>query len=286
MKNAIKVLGIIAIAAIIGFSVMACSDGGSGKDDDDTTGDLTITGQFPSQGGGSVSFLANQPLANQPSVRSIARTISHNDFVLEGHLKDGDTIFLVKGYYDSTSKTYSLSASSAELRYNIFGEYNNSGTADTGKAVVQDSTNGYWTTQANNVIITQNAPTINTGGEILDDSENGFPTGMRGNWSHVYGAEFGRYMITPYSFVWLYPDENGTWVIDEGAMFFTDITVEGDGLISGIYTEGSTYVKFGFKLENGQLKYGKYDQAEIWDAEDYDVVSGLTEVELSEILSR
>jgi len=39
MKNALKTLGIIALVAVIGFSMIACSNGGGGSSNKDTGGE-------------------------------------------------------------------------------------------------------------------------------------------------------------------------------------------------------------------------------------------------------
>ena len=66
MKNTLKFLGIIALIAVIGFSMLACDDGNGNGGNDDDNGDTTVTAPLTSPGlwkveGGNYSYIAEVP---------------------------------------------------------------------------------------------------------------------------------------------------------------------------------------------------------------------------------
>ena len=102
MKNLMKLFGIIALTAIIGFSMTACGD-----DDDDDSGNITVPGL--TSGAPTTAMLTNVGISNttyngmSDSARSVARALA-DDSNYSGYVYGEDEY----GYYLSfywTNKT-------------------------------------------------------------------------------------------------------------------------------------------------------------------------------------
>ena len=231
---------IIALAAIIGFGAVSCggdpgdSAPGNNNSNNNTlkTKNLTIAGTFDSaSGAGQAQFYA----FTSDSSRSASRAIGASDYELDGYLEDDGITLRLKGNYNTDTKTYALSAAGnlpgVQLRYTLSGKFNDSGKAETGKAVVQIKTGtDDWVTFE--VIISPEAaaPEINITNAI-DDTVGGIPLKMRGIWRDtVYNSFYA--LVNAFSVVY-YEKAGNTWIEFE-TMYFTDITDEGGDKVSGI----------------------------------------------------
>ena len=228
-KNRVMFFGIAAVIAVM-FTLTGCSNPVGGGEKLQAK-NLTIAGTFKSQGGvdGGAKFFATAG-SGARSVRA-ARAISGTDFALDGYLEDGDIVFRLKGNYNSDTKTYTLSAASSILRYTISGGFNNDGTAETGKAVVQVKSGEEWVTHELEVTTAETAPELDMNKEQIDETEGGIPMNMRGIWRDYADASYYA-VVNAYSVI-IYEKAGSTWVESE-TLYFTDIDDIPSGGVSGI----------------------------------------------------
>jgi len=228
MKNTIKMLGIITLAAVINFSMAACSDSS------DSTASFNISGSFASQNNGTTKAKFYASESDSRSARSV-----EDENALEGLLEDGDITFRLKGHYNSESGFFILSAASSFLRYSISGNFNSD---ELGKAIVQIKTGDNWTSVEVNVDISTNGSgKIKGSGKIEEDFSGGIPENMWGIW---YGAESimrgpdiirsGDYRFTIDAFtIVLYVNRGGFWNLERYNCFFSGFEKK-DGVETGI----------------------------------------------------
>jgi len=232
MKNTIKVFGIIALALIIGFGMIACSDGGGGGKKEEP---FTISGTFASQANDiNAKFYASA--TDGRSAR--AARAAENETEMEGLLEDGDITFKLKGSYNSATKLYVLSAASSFLRYSISGDIDSS---EPGKAIVQVKSGSDWTVIEIDVAVTTSGGTFSGKGEAQDALASGIPQEMWGVWWGSEPIEKGKgdivlsgkyyYAIDAFTIV-QYVDRLGTWNVEAYTCFFEGLTKAG-GVSSG-----------------------------------------------------
>lgn len=192
MKN-IKLLGIIALIAIIGFGAAACGDGGGPEDEffpqiqqlppAETL--FSVSGTFEKAPGQEVSFeLSSGSALSSVSYRS-ARAIDAASYAISGILEDGDILFRLKGTYDPIRRTYTVSAASSNIRYTINGAVDSSGNSLGSIATLAVKTGETWNTYT--VPITEGAVAIDESKEEAEEVEGGgIPAFARGWWYYSY----------------------------------------------------------------------------------------------------
>ena len=231
MKNLMKLIGLIAIIAIIGFSLAACGgDGDDGNPEDQTlqTQNVMIAGTFSSLvGTADVKFYADTASVN-PSLPKSRNVTTSDDFALEGLLEDSGKKYRLKGFYNSISNTYVLSASSDDMRFDISGEFT-AGKAKTGNAVIQEKENGDWKRIDVSVAVAGTPPTISDVGIIADNSANGIPANLRGVWRASNNLLYA--IITSHSIIWTAHYDN-KWNI-QSIINYSEIATA-SGITSGI----------------------------------------------------
>jgi hypothetical protein len=203
MKKLIKLFGIIAIVAVIGFSMFACGgdDGGGNGNGNGSETSIGITGSF-SYEGSNAKFYANQ-VSNTP--KAVLRTVSglsSNDKELEGKIEDGDIIFNLKGVYNTADNKFYLSAGSSFLIYQIAGAYSSGKIAET-KATIKIKEGDEWTVHT---VSATSSSDVSISGSASAGQENGVPTSWFGIWENPsywdlvnnHGALF---TITAYQFI-------------------------------------------------------------------------------------
>ena len=223
MKNLFRMIGIIALVAIIGIGITACdNDNGNSNGNENT---YLIMGKFANQAAGvNATFYADTVTSR--SARAVAE-----EQELTGKIEDGDIIFNLKGIYFPADGSFILSAGSSILVYEIAGKVTNSGLSQT-QATVKVNSGGDWVTfeipvtAANEVSIT---------GSASSQQSSGLPNNWLGSWNlkqfDIYydgpdcdcdgeceghqGEEYNTlFIITPFGF---------TNTNDEGASFPIDI---------------------------------------------------------------
>jgi len=184
MKNKIKWLGIIALAAVIGFGMFGCGEGPSTTT---TTQGFSTSGTF-----GSYKFTLAQTTGNPSSYRS-ARASASQPVPINGRLEDGSIIFLLSGTYDPVSGNYTASASSSMIRFSINGVQDTAGNVVSSSATVLTSSDGGATWETNSYVITKAAVTISTSKPIAEADNGGIPEWARGFWSYVDDKDDWKY---------------------------------------------------------------------------------------------
>jgi len=217
MKNIFKLIGIIALVAVIGFSMFACggddSGGGTGDGGDDGSGgtgdgggagtNITIKGNFAYEGN-NAKFYANQVSSSSSAsvgLRSVAG-LSSNEKELEGKIEDGDIIFNLKGVYNTADNKFYLSAGSSFLIYQIAGAYSSGNIAET-KATIKVKAGDDWNVYT---VSATSSSDVSISGSASASQENGVPTSWFGIWENPsywdsvnnHGALF---TITAYQFI-------------------------------------------------------------------------------------
>ncbi|MCL2765686.1 MAG: hypothetical protein FWD40_10465 [Treponema sp.] len=256
MKKSFKLLGFIALAVILAFSMAACGDppgGGGGGDGPDGPGEpdpvFTISGTFASQNddaSGEARFFASaiedDPSASTRWGRS-ARSLTTVE--LEGLLIDGDITFRLRGNYEPSTGRYVLSAAASFLRYNISGDL---AKPNEGKAIVQvRGTGGVWESIEVDVSVesSEEAPDdfdIEEDEEIYDDLDSGIPEDIWGIWwgqDEIRFSEFdvilpGNYYYAIDAFtVVLYINRHDSWSVEGYTCFFEGVEENPDGSVAG-----------------------------------------------------
>jgi len=252
MKTYLKLLGFIALTAIIAFS--ACSDpsgsgGGPTGGGDDTR--MIISGTFASQNedsSGKAKFFASAVDAGASTrIGRSARSVGEETIVeLEGLLEDGDITFRLKGNYDTSTGNYLLSAAASFLRYNISG---NDKTNEPGTAVVQIKTGAStWDSFTIEVDATSTGtpPVIEETEDVEDDFASGIPQNMWGVWwgqdTYVF-SEFDiiqpgnyYYVIDAFTIV-LYVNRHGSWNVEGFTCFFEGVDEDVSGRVVFDFTD-------------------------------------------------
>jgi len=176
MKDLFKFFGIITLTVIIGFSMLACDPD---KNDNTATKPLfSVSGEFKGAESGNVLFTAATAETVSRSARSAAST-----YDLTGELEDGGMLFRLKGTYDSSTGSYTVSSASSFARYTVNG--NESGATAT-LAVLQ---NGEW--QSFIVSVTTKEVSVKSGN--VQDYEGGLPAWAKGSWHDWWSENAGNY---------------------------------------------------------------------------------------------
>lgn len=250
MKNTIRILGIIALAAIIGFGMMACSDGGGGEKPGpgpgpDVNTAFSISGTFKDTDGDvDAKFIATSTVQPSLSWSRSARAAADElvEVALEGLLEDGDITFRLKGSYNSETKIYSLSAASSKIRYSIAGDLS---VANSSKAVVQVKAGTDWIVieiDSVNASTDGEAPSISESDDIEDELANGIPEEMWGVWWGLESYEKGKgdiiqsgsyyYAVDAYTVI-EYVNRSNIWNREGYTCFFEGADVDAQGVASG-----------------------------------------------------
>ena len=258
MKNTIRVLGIIALALIIGFGMISCSDGsgpGSKPKPDPDLPDIntafTISGSFEDTVSGiDAKFYATSTVSPTLSWSRNARATGELvEVALEGLLEDGDITFKLKGSYNSETKLYMLSAAASFMRYSISGDISK---ADSSTAVVQVKSGNTWTSiEVKNVSasVEGTPPEIDGSGEVEDELANGIPEEMWGVWwgieslqkskDDIYQPGSYYYVLDAYT-IKQYVNRYNIWNLEGFTCFFEGATVENTvakGRVEFTYTD-------------------------------------------------
>ena len=183
----IKILGIIALIAIIGFTMAGCGDPPGG----DPGGDpgFSISGSFT----GSQSDLAqfNLTTAAVPASSRIrtARSVTTESITLSGELVDGDIVFRLTGTYDANARTYTASAAASIVRYSINGAFDEAGASLGSIATLTVRMNpsdpDSW--HSISYAVTMSDSIIPISGDANTDEVSGIPAFAYGVW--IYDAE-------------------------------------------------------------------------------------------------
>ena len=147
MKSTFKLFGIIALIAVIGFSIAACSD----SIEENT---ILISGTLS---GGKMPMLPNALYTRQ--VRSAAQPEASAqtfyakvkpDNSIEGMLQDGAAVFLLEARFDPQTRGFTMQTSSSNIIFSIVGMLNSNNTLDTSRTrasvKVRDTLNNEWET--------------------------------------------------------------------------------------------------------------------------------------------
>ena len=165
MKNVLKAFGIIALVAIIGFSMAACSS-------DDNSPDkplFSVSGEFKGAGNGNALFKAATTGGKKSARASISADSSYD---LTGELEDGDMLFRLSGSYDSSTGSYTASSASSFARYTINGD------ASGATATLAVKQGDEWVTFIVSVTIKE----VSVKDGVAQDTAGGLPSWAQGSW--------------------------------------------------------------------------------------------------------
>jgi hypothetical protein len=189
MKKTTKLFGVIVLVSIIGFGLTVCSDGGGGGGTS-TQPVFSVSGEF-SGAVGKALFSAKTSETVSKSARSGVTT-----YELTGELEDGDMLFRLRGTYDSSTGSYTVSSASSFARYTIIG---NKTSATATLAVLQ---NGEW--QSFIVSVTIKDVSIKDGDAI--DYAGGLPAWAKGSWYSSWSEDPSNYTKNSFE-AWAYFDQ-------------------------------------------------------------------------------
>jgi hypothetical protein len=212
MRNLIKVFGLIALVAIIGFSMAACPDDGNGGGGGGGGGggDVTpiVAGTFEYEGR-EAKFYAGYASGG----RSVSRAagMPANEKELSGKIEDGKIIFNLKGFYNTADNKFYLSAGSGTQIYLIAGILFEGIMTET-QANVKVISDDDWIVYTAEV---KKSNDVSISGPASKTQVDGLPSKWFGNWTNKDGNEPDRYFTLS---AWHYIDsdkpENPEGLID------------------------------------------------------------------------
>jgi len=175
MKNLIRTIGIIALTAVIGFSMAACG-GGDGEDP------IVISGTLGTGAQASISIARAAVGATQ-----IFRGEVQGDNSIAGKLEDGDMVFNLKGQYEPTTKAFTMQAASSVIVFSLSGKLNSSNAIDASasSATVSVKEGDAWTVTA--LSIAGSNQTISK--TVTESGAAAMPSWSLGRWyDQVFGG--------------------------------------------------------------------------------------------------
>jgi len=246
MKNTVKLFGIIAIVAVIGFAFIACDDGNNNNGDDDTA--PLLAGKFASQNGGTgdAVFFADYVSASRSVSRAID-TMSATEKELVGKIEDGDIIFNLRGVYDTSDNKFTLSAGSSFLVYQIAGTLTNGNMTST-EAEIRVKSGNDWS--VHNVAVTSTTSDVTITGNASNEQVNGIPTRWFGSWKAGSPPEVFTFKITSFDL----SEDN----IPEMTIRFVDVTSLGNTKIEGITIAENGYEDVTYDPITGETTGGGF----------------------------
>jgi hypothetical protein len=253
----------VLLAAMV--AIAGCDNSGGGGDETGGKGNGTdpfnLSGIFKNKNNGDVNFFVKRDESSSRSVFRSALAIGPLDYFLSGYLEDEGTVYELFGYYSPVSETYALSASSADMRYNLYGHYDPAeGIAASGDAIVSSSPGGVWAASSPiEVEPFSEAPAI-AGTPVANDIENGLPLEMHGIW-YYEGAKVVSTAVNAFSIVHYVLAETGEWTMgiwasfEPTSAFYTEVIDEGGGIFGAIaaFPGMNLYSKTAFKIVGDKL---------------------------------
>ncbi|MCL2805020.1 MAG: hypothetical protein FWD26_03675 [Treponema sp.] len=193
MKNIFKLIGLIALAAVLGLA--ACDEDGNGD------GKIVISGTIQAASSANISFA--RTVISQDA-KTFTGEVNNDDDSISGILRDGDMIFMLTGMYDRSTGGFSMQAASSFAVFSINGALDLSGNIipALSQAVIQIRDNeGEWSTIVLDVVQSSGA----AGGVEDVNQEDGAktPVWARGIW---YDS-FTMYIITENAIMVHYGDD-------------------------------------------------------------------------------
>ena len=190
MKKTIKLFGIIALAAVIGFAMMGCGNP-SGGDPGGNPAPLNFSRSGTFEG------------IKVAIATSYARSVNATSYQVTGEIQDttGAPINLA-GSYDPLTGYYSLSAASAGKRYSINGK---TGTGSFFNAFVSEGSGNSWTTTPETTI-TEGA--VSFDGAAVNSTGTALPPRAMGWWrtnNYLLSGEAGSAVVSPFSYLLYQP---------------------------------------------------------------------------------
>jgi hypothetical protein len=124
----IAALAMAAIFVLAGCETDTPEEGGGGSVDPAGT-TFSIGGTFTKSGNVEVEVKFKLANAAGGGSRSVSRSVTGESYAIDGSLEDGDLTFRLTGTYDPLARSYTASAASSAVRYNISGSFNEAGVS-------------------------------------------------------------------------------------------------------------------------------------------------------------
>ena len=145
MKSKLKWLGIIALAALIGFGMTGCGNtpGGTGESQ------LVISGTLTNNSHGISPNMMARSVQPEPGATQRFSGTVQDDYSIEGLLEDGAMLFRLTGIFDPDTRDFSMQAASSFMVFSLTGRlnYNNAIDPALSSASVQvKDNNNEWKT--------------------------------------------------------------------------------------------------------------------------------------------
>ena len=187
MKSMIKMLGIIVLVMIIGFSMTACNNdggGGNGGDNGGTTGNgkTALSGQGANINNDMKLVIGQSGSAN----RSVGRSLNYDSIPMTIYLQHGGTVYEAAGYREKSTGFFSVSFEANNGNsYQFDGEIKADGSINNGIFYRKYKTGENW-----NVETVEVKPgVISVDGTTGDSNTDGLPASMFGLFYNSYDPD-------------------------------------------------------------------------------------------------
>jgi len=167
MKNIFKLIGIIALVAVIGFTMAGCKNGTTSSNPDDPVlppppPGFSVSGKFNKSVSEEVKFKLTETTEALSVLKTRSARAVSTEKVISGVIDDGDFTIRLSGIYNSDTGSYTASASASIIRYTINGVIDESGDSIGSTATLLVKDGEIW--KATTYVITESKAPVTIAG--------------------------------------------------------------------------------------------------------------------------
>jgi len=218
MKKTNKVFVIIALVAIIGFSMITCDNGNQPQDP--SAHSFAVSGTF-----NSLQFeLYDAATVGGSHSVLLSRAVTAESYRVDGYLKNGSTTYRLKGTYNPGNRSYVVSTAKDDDTYIIDGTFNTSGNPVTTNAAHGEKSGDDIDVTAYTATATSVTIDSSDKGSAVGDT-GGLPPKALGYWwdrNVAQGDAAYNFLVTQWGLIIFDINEMGT--VEKTALAFVEMT--------------------------------------------------------------